>query len=548
MSKKRTDALSRRDFLTKTAAVGVTAATLAPAEASAQTERRWDHTADFVSIGAGVSGLAAAVSALEHGASVILVDENFDIGGHGMVSGGIVHLGGGHSVQRMHGIEDSADKVYEDWIRPDHPLARYNDRDIVRAFADENASTFEWLIANGVQFHEEEMVGPQMASTVPRQVRTRQWPVKSEIYSSRPSRRGSGLVRALEKKARENGAEILLRHHMTSIIRENPTSGRVLGITVEHEGRTLNIRALKGVLVATGGHTNNIELRRVFDPRLTEEYRVAGDPYSRASGEGEIAAIALGASLWGTAAQTNEAERVLQKAVHIGCKYGYSSLHWPADSPIFDKIGAEGLTDVDWANAILVTQEGQRFYDETANDYDFLAAAMAWHGDPGKRNGGGPIWAIFDHDAVERQDWNPSPPYVDPNGYFFRADTIGELARRIENEFQPKPMSPAALEATVARYNTFADAGADADFGKFAPLHKIQTPPFYAAWSTPLIHDSYTGLRTNASAQVMDLQGEVIPGLYCAGESQGGFNQHGLGRSVLFGRLAGRHAALSENA
>jgi len=60
-----------------------------------------------------------------------------------MISGGLVHLGGGNSVQRRNGIEDSAEKVYEDWTRPDHPLARYNDRDLVRAFAEENASTFE---------------------------------------------------------------------------------------------------------------------------------------------------------------------------------------------------------------------------------------------------------------------------------------------------------------------------------------------------------------------------------------------------------------------
>jgi predicted oxidoreductase len=116
---------------------------------------------------------------------------------------------------------------------------------------------------------------------------------------------------------------------------------------------------------------------------------------------------------------------------------------------------------------------------------------------------------------------------VDPNGYFYSADTIAELAARIENEHQPNPMPAAALEETVARYNGFADAGADADFGKPAPLYKIQEPPFYAAWATPLIHDSYTGLRTNANSQVVDLQGEVIEGLYASGESQGGFNQHG---------------------
>ena len=102
-----------------------------------------------------------------------------------------------------------------------------------------------------------------------------------------------------------------------------------------------------------------------------------------------------------------------------------------------------------------------------------------------------------------------------------------------------------AQKETVARYNDFTDAGVDADFGKPAPLYKIEQPPFYAAWSTPLIHDSYAGLRTNPFAQVMDLEGEVIEGLYCAGESQGGFNQHGLGQCLVFGRIAGRHAALS---
>ena len=186
MGKNKSDDLSRRDFLKTGAAVGVGAAALAPAHANAQADRQWDHSADFVTIGAGVSGLAAAVSALDHGASVIMVDENFDIGGHGMVSGGIVHLGGGHSKQQELGVPDSTELVFEDWIRPDHPQSRYNDRELVRAFADENASTFEWLIENGVKFHDQ-MIGPQMASSVPRQIPTVQWPNKDEIYSTVPS-------------------------------------------------------------------------------------------------------------------------------------------------------------------------------------------------------------------------------------------------------------------------------------------------------------------------------------------------------------------------
>jgi succinate dehydrogenase/fumarate reductase flavoprotein subunit len=104
-------------------------------------------------------------------------------------------------------------------------------------------------------------------------------------------------------------------------------------------------------------------------------------------------------------------------------------------------------------------------------------------------------------------------------------------------------MPGGVLQATVERYNAFVAAGVDADFGKPAPMHKIATPPFYAAWATPILHDSLTGLRTNTNAEVIDIHGEVIPGLYCAGESQGGFAQHGLARCMVFGRIAGRHAA-----
>ena len=92
----------------------------------------WDLRADFVTIGAGTAGLAAAVSALDHGASVLMIEENVDIGGHGLCSGGQVHLGGGTSNQRKHGVEDTADQVFIDWIRHDHMQSRYSDRDLVR--------------------------------------------------------------------------------------------------------------------------------------------------------------------------------------------------------------------------------------------------------------------------------------------------------------------------------------------------------------------------------------------------------------------------------
>ena len=114
-------------------------------------------------------------------------------------------------------------------------------------------------------------------------------------------------------------------------------------------------------------------------------------------------------------------------------------------------------------------------------------------------------------------------------------------------KYQRVPMPPANLESSVARYNSFVDTGADEDFGKPKPMYKIAKPPFYAAWSTPVIHDSRAGLRINAKCQVVDMNGEVIPNLYCGGETAGGFSMHGLARCLCQGYIAG-HAAHAEKA
>ena len=229
----------------------------------------------------------------------------------------------------------------------------------------------------------------------------------------------------------------------------------------------------------------------------------------------------------------------------MGKKCNGSATTIYATAPHFFRAGAIGLTVKDYQNVILVKENGLRFYDEMAKnqDYEYLAAALAWTGDPKKMNGGGPIWAIFDADAVAREKWQVKPPYVDPYGYFFSADTLEELAAKIANEYQWRPMPPAQLKATVERYNSFVDRGVDEDFKKPRPMHKIATPPFYAAWHTPALHDSYTGIRINTTGQVIDLRGKIIPRLYACGDSAGGFGQHGICRAATFGRLAGFHAA-----
>src|SRR6188768_4452968 len=328
--------VSRRSFLSKGAA----------GEASAQTIN-WGQTADVVIVGAGVAGLPAAITARDLGASVIVVEENFDIGGRGMLSGGRVQLGGGHALQQKFKIEDNADQVFLDWVRADDGESRYSDRELVRVYADENLSTYQFLLDNGVEFIEKPIKSPD-ASTVARIFVTKEWHIPAEVVAPRRNRNGSGLVRRLAASARGKGAQILLKHKMTRIIREKPTAGKVLGIEVKADGKTINIRATRGVIVATGGHTGNVEFRRMFDPRLTEEYQQACQPYVDQNASGEIAAMDIGASLWATAIQTSESGAAITKTRHIGCRWGYASLVYEPDSVMFPQAKATGLTVKDW--------------------------------------------------------------------------------------------------------------------------------------------------------------------------------------------------------
>ena len=574
---------SRRDLV-----LNATGTLAAPGLAWAQPAAppaRWESEADVVVIGAGAMGLPAAIVAREAGASVIVVEAEQDIGGHAITSGGNVPLGGGTSAQQRHGIVDSPDLLFRDltdWsvVEPNgFPDYRYNDREIVRAFADHSAATYEWLVAHGVIFIDKapnSWGGNAVGNSAPREMHAAVmgWPMVQTGKPADPAVQattssGNGLMRPLEVAARQAGVQILCEHRMVALYRQAPHAGAVLGIAVEHNGARLAIRARKAVIVATGGSTGNVNFRRMADPRLTEEYcGLSGMPWSDQDASGELAAMAIGASLWGFYNQTGEFGFALTKPGAIGCQYGYQNLRWMPGSAVFERARATGLRVQDWQDAIMVNMLGQRFYDETGpgfttNNYNsinpytqgsylnakhvtyqannWLNAALAGIGDG--HNGGGPIWAIFDADAVRRENWQPEPPNVDfARGFCFRADTMGDLARKIEMPYQRVKMPPDALERTVARYNSFVDSGTDEDFGKPKPLYRIATPPFYAAWATPVIHDTRMGLRINAHCQVLDLHGQVIPGLYCGGESAGGFSQHGLARATCQGFIAGHHA------
>jgi hypothetical protein len=378
--------------------------------------------------------------------------------------------------------------------------------------------------------------GNSVGNSVPREMHcaVMNWPMVQTGKPADPSVQavlssGNGLIRPLEIAAKKAGVEMLLEHKMTAIHRQSPRSGRVVGVAVDAKGKKITIRVRRAVVIATGGSTGNVNCRRMFDPRLTEEYcGLSGMPWSDQDASGELASMAIGGFALGLYNQTGEFGSNLTKSGAIGCQYDYVNLRWMPGSPVFDRARASGLPVGNWQDVILVNMLGKRFYDETdrqltANNFksldpytqgsylnaknikynpnNFINAALAGIGDA--HNGGGPIWAIFDADAVIREKWNPTPPNVDVNaGLFFRADTLSELAKNIVMKYQRVPMPPANLEATVERYNSFVDSGMDHDSAKpkpntRSPIHR-STP--HGRRRSFMTHERAYGLMPSAKS------------------------------------------------
>ena len=238
---------------------------------------------------------------------MILVEAQPHVGGHAMTSGGNVPLGRRHQrARRNTAFTDTPDLLFRDltdWSvvgANGFPDYRYNDREIVRAFADNAVATFEWLLAHGVIFVDkapDERGGNSVGNSVPREMHcaAMDWPMVQTGEQADPAVRathstGNGLMRPLEVAARKAGVEILLEHKMT----RDPSRDAAFRPRARHRRRTtraprVNIRARKAVIIATGGSTGNVEFRRMFDPRLTEEYcGLAGMPWSDQDASGEL--------------------------------------------------------------------------------------------------------------------------------------------------------------------------------------------------------------------------------------------------------------------
>ena len=672
------DGLSRRDFVKTGAVAGLGAAALfesggtrAQGATTGAEGMAWDYEVDVVIAGGGCAGLTAAIRARDLGATVLVIDQNFDVGGRMLHSGARVSLGGGDPVQHrdMKGesdkegfvtvdsfenpeeLDDNIDLLFTDitdWSVVD-PKAqspyRYNDRELVRAWAENCPATRQFLIDNYVRFTRISgthgggglsraraarcflMLGDKTdmkAGTITAEDAGRVDLERSSAFApvqmtnaSRdvgPNAVGNGvaLARPLEFSAREKGVEFMLHRSFDELVREQPFSGRILGITAHYSPRqhpetgellqsywrngniderqqTVNIRARQAVILASGGHAGNPEVRSMFYPAFREPaFPTSGVALQGPQGQDAAAlraGLRVGANLAGMQ-QNLSYGTTFHISTRLGTRDAYTTM-----MPGHPTFGFRGSAGVNVGNAgfedfIAVNQVGKRFFSEVRlprrpgvnsypgdrgapgqglehtpldwrncrkewvrqmYNYDHgLDAALAMNeGSKPPHYFSGPLWAIFDEDAIERTGWELRYPYVADNGYFFKADTIEDLAIKIAkgNEFQRVPLE--YLAETVSTWNGYVEAGTDPDFEREvdAPMNRIATPPFYALSIMIIWHDSYGGLRVNGKQQVVDMQGEVIPGLYAGGEAVGGFNKHGLGKGHVHGYIAGTHAA-----
>lgn len=485
--------VSRRNMLGLGAAAATAAlAPAAQAKGKQDIPAKWDVTTEVLVVGTGGAGLAAAVSAAENGAKVTVIEKLAFPGGNTLISSGYYNCCDPER-QGPQGIEDSVEKHIQQTLDAGDGRA---DPELVRILCSQGLDTLHWLEGLGLKFR------PTVI-----QVYGALWPRSHLALEPK----GTSFIRVLKKRCDDLKVDFLMNTKLVRIIREDFCSGRTLGIEASNKGKTIFIRATKGVVLAAGGFAANPKLRAIHDPRMLT--LTTTNNSSCSTGEVMLAANEAGAYL-------------------LGCDYIQCN---PGCPPGHTKRQALHL---DVARYVFVNKQGKRFVAEDARR-DVLRDAIL--NLPEKYG-----FAIVDNDGfnsynqIVRDDAKAGLA----TGDAFTADTIEELAKKMG-------VPADALKKTIDEYNSFVEKKIDPKFGKADRnlAFKIEKAPFWASLSSMAVHHTMGGVRINGEAKVVDRQGEVIPGLFAAGEITGGI--HGSnrvgGNAILdihvFGRIAGRSAA-----
>ena len=441
---------------------------------------------DAIVVGSGGAGLTAALQAHELGLNVVVLEKNEKTGGN--TSRASSGMNASESlVQLDEGIIDNNRDFYEETLKGGGLL---NDRAMLKYFVNHSALAISWLMKYGIRLTDLTITGGMSKKRAHR-------PASMEPV-------GFYLTSRMTTQVKKAGIDIFTGAKVTKLLQD--AKKRVNGVEVETPDGIKTVKA-KVVLLATGGFGASKEYIKRFRPDL-ESYKTTNQP--GATGDGLKLAENVGAELM----QMNLVQ------VHPTVQQ---------DNPHVYLIGEA----VRGEGAILVNAEGKRFVNElnTRKIVSNAITALPEHS----------AYLILDQGI---RDHVKAIEFYDKVGLVVHGETIEDLAKKIN-------VDPSNLKQTVATWNQAVENHDDAEFGRTTGMDRgITNPGFFAIHIAPAIHYTMGGIHITPKTQVLDGNGDIIKGLFAAGEVAGGLHGNNrvggnsIAETIVFGRQAGQQVAL----
>lgn len=518
------------------AAAALTAAGLNPDDYKTAVENNAtaeDSTvdADVVVVGAGGAGMTAAITAAAEGKSVVILESQSMVGGNSVRATGGMNAGKtvyqdenefGESAGVEKTLKTAAEKyadnetitalaktVSEQWAAYQANPTGYfdsvelmeldtmiggkgiNDPELVETLCANSADAIDWLDEHGITLHNVSSFGGASVKRIHR-------PVNAE---GKTVSVGSYMIPLLEENCEKAGVKMMLDTTATEILTD--ANGAAVGVKATGaSGETVTVNA-KAVVLATGGFGANLDMVVKYKPEL-KGFMTTNAPGIQ--GQGIEMAQAIGAA-------TVDMDQI---QIHPTVEANTAAL-------ITEGLRGDG--------AILINEEGQRFIDEVGTRDVVSAAEIAQTGSYS--------WLVVDQAMADAS--SVIQGYI-KKGYTVTGATYEELGKAMG-------VDAAAFAETMEKWNGYVEAKNDPDFGRTSFANPLNTAPYYAVKVTAGVHHTMGGLKINANTEVLNEKGEVIPGLFAAGEVTGGV--HGANRLggnavadfTVFGRIAGAAAS-----
>ena len=518
------------------AAAALTAAGLNPDDYKTAVEKdaaAEDSTvdADVVVVGAGGAGMTAAITAAAEGKTVVILESQSMVGGNSVRATGGMNAGKtvyqdenefGESAGVEKTLKTAAEKyadnetitalaktVSEQWAAYQANPTGYfdsvelmeldtmiggkgiNDPELVETLCANSADAIDWLDEHGITLHNVSSFGGASVKRIHR-------PVNAE---GKTVSVGSYMIPLLQENCEKAGVKMMLDTTATEILTD--ANGAAVGVKATGaSGETVTVNA-KAVVLASGGFGANLDMVVKYKPEL-KGFMTTNAPGIQ--GQGIEMAQAIGAA-------TVDMDQI---QIHPTVEANTAAL-------ITEGLRGDG--------AILINEEGQRFIDEVGTRDVVSAAEIAQTGSYS--------WLVVDQAMVDAS--SVIQGYI-KKGYTVTGATYEELGKAMG-------VDAAAFAETMEKWNGYVEAKNDPDFGRTSFANPLNTAPYYAVKVTAGVHHTMGGLKINANTEVLNEKGEVIPGLFAAGEVTGGV--HGANRLggnavadfTVFGRIAGAAAS-----